>query len=347
MNLDRRSFIRASLIAGGGIALNPFSLKASQAAFNEQLFSLNPFLLENPNAVFIMKTDVDIKTNSEAMKEAGFQFANSVFGYSNDSETGIPLTHKYVFRPNLTCRQSSSSKYTVEGSMGIVTDSNFMEGIINSMQELGIPGSGMHIREVNCAKDLADGGYIAMAERTGIDLAGIETPYYDLDPSQIQWKDVPNGVYFKKLPYLWPYNTPDSWLMNVSKLKAHGMGITLSAKNIQGALAMNYQAHCSRHGTHLEIKAADRYDDAFTKIMNNYNRHVADGIPRWNKPGGSGGIWMETWASRCIDNNLTLKAGLHVIEGIYGRDGDFLEGPRPCARLYVQLYYLRIKSILC
>jgi hypothetical protein len=36
---------------------------------------------------------------------------------------------------------------------------------------------------------------------------------------------------------------------------------------------------------------------------------------------------METWASRCLDNNTVLKAGLHIIEGIYGRDGHFIDGP--------------------
>jgi hypothetical protein len=36
---------------------------------------------------------------------------------------------------------------------------------------------------------------------------------------------------------------------------------------------------------------------------------------------------METWASRCLDNNAVTKAGLHIIEGVYGRDGHFMAGP--------------------
>ncbi|MBK8882945.1 MAG: T9SS type A sorting domain-containing protein [Bacteroidales bacterium] len=42
-----------------------------------------------------------------------------------------------------------------------------------------------------------------------------------------------------------------------------------------------------------------------------------------------GGIWQETWATRCLDNNSVTFAGLHIIEGIYGRDGNFLHGPTP------------------
>jgi hypothetical protein len=105
------------------------------------------------------------------------------------------------------------------------------------------------------------------------------------------------------------------------------MGMTLCAKNLQGTIAMNYQRHCSVFGSHLEIEEADIRDLAFRLINSNYDRHLAAGVPRWDRPGQDGGIWMETWASRCLDNNSVTKAGLHVIEGVYGRDGHFIAGP--------------------
>ena len=166
-----------------------------------------------------------------------------------------------------------------------------------------------------------------MAARTGIDLQGIDTPYDQLNPDQLQWMDVEDGLYFNRIPYLWPVNAPDTWLLNIAKLKTHSMGLTLCAKNIQGTIAMNYQKHCSVHGSHLDIRTEDIQTNAFTSIENNYNRHVADGVPSWDKPGQAGGIWMEIWASRCLDNNSVTKAGLHVIEGVYGRDGHFVAGP--------------------
>jgi len=236
MLLDRRSFIRSSIVAGTGMMINPFKAMASDTA--SELFGVHPFVQDNPDAVFIMRTNVDVKTNGAAIKAAGRAFADSVLGLTDDTEKGVPLTHKFVFKPNLTCRSRSHSKYTVERSMGIVTDSYFMEGIIDSMKELTIPGSQMYMREVNCPSDLEDGGYIAMAGRTGINLAGIDTPYYKLLPEQIQWMDIPEGVYFNQIPYLWPVNSPDSWLMNVAKLKAHGMGLTLCAKNLQGTMCL-------------------------------------------------------------------------------------------------------------
>jgi hypothetical protein len=107
------------------------------------------------------------------------------------------------------------------------------------------------------------------------------------------------------------------------------MGVTLCAKNLQGAIAKNYQEHCNSYGSGMSIDAAHIAPNADSVILANYTRHVADNIPRWDKPGDSGGIWQETWATRCLDNQSKAPAGLHVIEGIYGRDGHFIDGPSP------------------
>ena len=328
MKFTRRKFVQASILAGAGQMLFPFKSIGSVRA--SSYFGLNPFILQNPDAVFIMQTNVDAKTSSEAIRQAGLHFGHSIFTLTENANEGIPLTHKVVIKPNLTCRQRSSSKYSVLGSMGIVTDAFFVEGVIESLKELGIASEQFFIREVNCPDDLADGGYPEMAARTGIDLKAIDTPTSQLKPEQIVWKDVPDGVWFNKIPYLWPVNAPDTWLLNISKFKAHGMGMTLCSKNLQGTIAMNYQAHCTAFGdTMFGVDPDHIKKTAKSDINNNYLRHKSAGIPRWDKPGSSGGIWMETWASRCIDNNSINFAGLHIIEGIYGRNGNFMDGPNP------------------
>jgi len=78
----------------------------------------------------------------------------------------------------------------------------------------------------------------------------------------------------------------------------------------------------------MNIDASHVRSGAKTVIMDNYNSHKT-GIPRWNRPESNGGLWMETWANRCLDNNSVTTAGLHVIEGVYGRDGNFMDGPSP------------------
>jgi hypothetical protein len=326
MPVTRRQFVQSSLFAGAGLMLGP--LKAYNNRTAASLFGVHPFILQNPDAVFIMQTYVDAKTNSPAIKTAGLDFGRSVFGLTEDTESGIPLTYKVVIKPNLTCRQRDRDIYTAVSSMGIVTDAFFVEGVIESLKELGISAGQFYIREVNCPDDFADGGYVDMAQRTGIDLQGIDTPARDLSPEKVQWVDVPNGVWFKKIPYLWPVNASDTLLLNISKFKTHGMGLTLCAKNLQGTIAMNYQAHCTAYGSYMSGVLPDHLSStANADILANYNRHVKKGIPRWDRPGSEGGLWQETWATRCLDNNSVTFAGLHIIEGIYGRDGNFLDGP--------------------
>jgi len=326
MTINRRQFVQSSLIAGAGLMLT--SYKSYNYPKELSYFGVHPFILQNPDAVFVMSTNVNLKTNYSALKEAGLNFGRSVFGLTDDSISGIPLTHKVVIKPNLTCRQRGSRLYTISRSMGIVTDANFVEGVIESLKELGILAGQFYIREVNCPDDLADGGYPDMATRTGIDLKAIDTPASQLSSDKIVWKDVPDGVWFKRIPYLWPVNAPDTWLLNISKFKAHGMGLTLCAKNLQGTIAMNYQAHCTAYGdTMTGVDPNDLSPTAQTDIYNNYLRHRDEGIPRWERPGSTGGLWQETWATRCLDNNSVTFAGLHIIEGIYGRDGNFMDGP--------------------
>jgi hypothetical protein len=313
-------------MASAGLILA--SYKTFRNPMESSYFGIHPFILQNSSAVFIMSTNINLKTNSSAIKGAGLDFGRSVFGLTDDVVSGIPLTNKIVIKPNLTCRNRTHNMYTVERSMGIVTDAYFVEGIIESLKELGLTSGQFYIREVNCPVDLKDGGYLDMAERTGIDLQSIDTPVTELSPDKVQWVNVPNGVYFRRIPFLWPVNAPNTFLLNISKFKTHSMGLTLCAKNLQGTIAMNYQAHCSYYGNIMYgVDTAHLNPTADADILANYNRHTADAIPRWDRPGNTGGIWQETWATRCLDNNSVTLAGLHIIEGIYGRDGNFMDGP--------------------
>jgi uncharacterized protein (DUF362 family) len=327
--VTRRAFLKAISAAGAAVTLAPSDLLTRHSRTTADGFCIHPFIENNPQAVFIMRTSVDVKTNAAAKKQAGLDFARSIFLPLSTEEGGFPLTEKIVIKPNLTCRDRSNPKYTIEGTMGIVTDADFVEGVIDGMKERGLPGSGFYIREVNCPADFGDGGYMALASRTGADLRDLSAPIGSISGDDVVWLDVPDGVWFTRIPYLWPVNAPETLLLNIAKLKAHGMGITLTAKNLQGAIAHNYQAHCRAYGSAMSIAPEHMRTDANATILANYNRHVADGIPRWDRPGSTGGLWQETWASRCLDNNSVTHAQLHIIEGIYGRDGNFVVGPSP------------------
>ena len=322
--ITRRNFLKTSAMLAG----SPIFLKSNPAigAASAGYFSVHSFIENNPNAVFIMKTNVDTKTNASAIKSAGMQFGESVFTLTDDAAAGVPLSHLFAIKPNLTSRGEWMKGYTVEGTMGVITDPNFVEGVIESMKGVGIDSGNIYVREVNGTENLTDGGYNGVASRTGADIQVVRPNY---SAKQLQWRDVPNGVFFSKIPYLWPVNADNSWLLNISKFKAHGMGLTLCAKNIQGSIASPYQAHCTAHYSSMNLDDNHIQANAKQNIRANYARHKSDGIPRWALSGDdhTSGLGMETWATRCLDNHSVTSCGLHVIEGIVGRDGNFVEGP--------------------
>jgi hypothetical protein len=330
---SRRNFLKTASVAGSIGAIKPIEAIASRSQSSTGFFGVHPFVENHPNAVFIMKTGVDVKTNHDAVKGAGNTFANTVLV---PKENGVPLTNLVAIKPNITYAQpekigtklpGGTTAVTIDYLRGIVTDPFFVEGVIDSIKDLGVSAPDIHVLDTwyGGSNEL---GYNGVATRTGITLKDRTGVVTSLPASEVTWVDTPNGTWFRRIPYLYPVNAPNSWLLSVSKFKAHGMGITLCMKNIQGTVAHEYQSFCTRFGSSYPAANADLNPNRNTVIQANYNRHVADGIPRWDKPGTSGGIWMETWGSRAMDNNLATNVGLSVIEGVYGRDGDgFLAGP--------------------
>jgi uncharacterized protein (DUF362 family) len=325
----RRTFLKTTAAMGGALILAPAKTLNAYYRNPASFFGIHPFVAHHPEAVFIMRSNVDVKTNAAAKKQVGLDFGKSVFVLLGEGEGGVPLTHKVVIKPNLTCRGKWDNRYTVEGSMGVVTDAYFVEGVIESIKTLGLAGNQFYLREANCPEDFAEGGYWDMAQRTGADLRDLSVKVGQISESDLQWVEIPDGVWFKKIPYLWPVNAPETFLLNIAKLKTHAMGMTLCAKNLQGAIAHNYQAHCTAYNADMDVAANNINTNAKTEILANYNRHKGVGIPRWDKPGDDGGLWQETWATRCLDNNSVTHPDLHIIEGIYGRDGHFIPGPSP------------------
>ena len=324
---SRRDFLKTLSVMGGALIIDARDLLSKNNL--EQYFGLNEFIENNPDAVFILRTNIDSKTNTSAIKDIGKQLGNSLFQIKSDSSSGYPLGTNVVFKPNITWW--SWDKAPIEEVMGIHTDPNFVEGIIGRLTDLSIQPSNIFIREANYhGPDSIDGkNYAAMALRTNIVLKDVSGGVGSLDASEIQWVDVPNGIWFNKIPYIWPVNAPNSCLINIAKLKSHSMGMTLCSKNIQGTIARPYVMHCTAWNSEMTGVASEHIvPDSFNTIKNNYDRHKNAGIPRWDVPGeGSGGLWMETWASRCLDNNKMLKPLINIVEGIYGREGSFVSGP--------------------
>lgn len=330
--VSRRNFIKMTSATGGLALLNPVR-SISSSRKTSDYFSVHPFVEAHPEAVFIMRTDVDVKTNSKAKTLAGHEFARTVLVPREDD--GIPLSHKIVIKPNITNSMTNAekfpdfAKFPLEYRMGVNTDPCFVEGIIENMKGLNLSANQFYMREVTNPEDWGPMGYRDIAERTGADLRDLDADVDSIGSENLQWTNVPDGWIHKKIPYLWPVNAPDTWLFNISKFKAHGMGLTLCCKNHQGSIAHHYQQYCGKIGALNKLKKKHITRNFEKKINKNFKRHLADGIPRWDRPiSGDDGLRMDIWATRTLDNISASPMGLCAIEGIYGRDGDgFNHGP--------------------
>ena len=335
--INRRAFLRSSaalsafgMLSSSCTPVKPLRTLESRYQTSAGFFGVHPFVEEHPEAVFIMHTDVDIKTKSEAKVKVGMQFARSILLPMD--ENGIPLTHTIPVKPNLTDSQIKEQRFTKDYKMGIVTDPYFVEGVIEGMKELGLSGNQFYIREVNAPECFKPRGYTAMARRTGAEIRDMSEDVRTIRKEFIQWVDVPDGVVHRKIPYLWPVNAADTFYLNIAKFKSHGTGLTLCCKNHQGSVANKYQRFCHGRGAlndyHYDYLAgnADKTCEAL------YKQHLADDLPFWRnlvEPGKENNLWLDIWCQRTLDNLSVAPKGLCIIEGIYGREGCFTRGPNP------------------
>jgi len=340
--MKRREFIKKLSVAGISSVLYPFNSIPSTRNTKSNFLALHPFIEAHTEAVFIKITNVNQKTDCDAKKNEGLDFARNIFSLSTDN--GVPFSWKIGLKPNLT--HTTGHGNTSEG-MGIITDKCFVEGLIEGIKELGFPAENLYIREGNWLGDgyfpydLTYTGYPEMAERTGVHLLDFSTgrQIQDLtidtliEGEEVIWKDCPDGIVFDRIGFVSPFMQDDTWLLNVSKFKTHGMGLSLCAKNIQGICISPHIHFCEDVNTirsHPEPAKSHFKEDFETTVSQLYANHASTGIPRWDRPGTNwnSGFGMELWSHRICDTHSLTPIGLNIIEGIYGRNGDgFMHGP--------------------
>jgi hypothetical protein len=348
---SRREFLKTSALLSGSLGLMARTPVFAAESKPSGYFGVHPFVEQHPEAVFIMRTHVEHKTDSAACRRVGLNLGRSLFVPMDD--TGVPVTHTIAGKPNITAHAAVDEKrgLTLEDTMGITTDAHFMGGLFDSLKDLGVAGSKMNVRDTNGSRVVKPRGYVAMGERTGASVTAIrnniKTPQDANDAEAYVWKEIPGGVVSYQAPYLWPFNARDTWNLNVAKFKAHEMGLTLTAKNWQGTHARPFQQYC---GNWRNIKRLQWLEQVIEKevinphvyetVNESFERHTHT-IPRWDTPDFKqdassdnqqfyyNAMCMELWAHRTIDNHSASPIGLHIIEGIYGRDGDFNWGPNP------------------
>jgi len=331
--MKRRDFLKSTAAAGtlGVVGQGCSSVSRQAQAPVEHTgpgFDIHPFVKNNPDAVFVFRTNVASKRDTDAIRSAGSTLSQELIVPVKSG--GWPLSTRITVKPNWTCSGPKDGKPVFE-KLGVNTDPMFIEGWVRSMKQVG--PQKYYIRESACPQSWEAMGWTAMAERNGIDLRDLSSlDYWKLGRDDINFVKIPEGVVLRETGFMAPMNEPGTFLVNIAKLKAHGMGITASIKNVQGINGRRFSNICGPYDR-IRKSYGKKYGKFFQRdfekrIEESHAMHVKEGIPRWDRPGGDGGIWMEQWAQRMLDSLSVTPTGINVVEGIYSQDGNgFGSGP--------------------
>ena len=331
--MKRRDFMKTTAAVGAGVLAGiPRDAQAKGKMWEKDKHELlHPFIKEHPEAVFIKLTDVPSKKDEQLIHDTGLNLAKELFVKSpNGAKTRIAA------KPNWTCNPLQNGQ-DVFDQRGINTDVHFLEGFLKGIRETG--PQKFNIIECACPGDWAAHGWPQMAERNGFVLRDLTSKnFWEYKVGEdLRFVKVPNGVVFKEIAFQDPINQPDVYLVNIAKLKAHGMGITASIKNLQGISGKQFHQFCGGSTSIFKQRGYDKkyypyfHEDYIEQVQKLVEKHRKDGVPRFDKPdekGGGGGFYMEQWVNRMLDSLSVTRTGLNMVEGIYGRDGDgFANGP--------------------
>ena len=97
---NRRDFIKTTALMANMGVLKPVNVFADSTLKTTGFFGVHPFIEQHPESVFIMHTNVNIKTNGDANQREGMRFANEVIVPKD--KTGFPTSRLIPIKPNIT-----------------------------------------------------------------------------------------------------------------------------------------------------------------------------------------------------------------------------------------------------
>ena len=323
MSMTRRDALKSGFAALAGSLAPDAARAASRPA---KYFSLHSFIEQNPKAVFIRRTNVADKMDAEAKRLEGLKLSQSIFVGRDDA--GIPLTHRVLLKPNAT--SMTARNRTAEEVWGVGTDPQFYQGMVQGLRQLGV--TRFHMADSTNYADWNLRGLLDINDSLGVVTEEPERRMKNLREGwKTNWATVPDGVIYRRIPHYAPVGEPDTWLLNIAKWKAHSMGLTQCVKNEQGLVAHPYTNFCGGWNAVLGVPddlKPDINPRAEELVKGFFDRHQKMGYSRYDTQGSNGNgvrlapIDQEIWAHKACDNMSTIKTGLAMVEGVYGRDGD-------------------------
>ncbi len=302
-------------------------------------------ILDNPNAVFVIRTNVSSQRDAdgrfppenERFRDAGYELAGSIFRKGAESGGATYIKPNFVGGFNQDPRSVNN---------GISTHPWFVAGVIDGLKEngnsnivVGANGAARHEHFVQSGVcELMDDAGVCFTE-------GKYASWDDYERSEVTWVDYPDGVVMKKVPFFSLTKKKDTFLINLAKDRIHQLGFTtLSIKNLQGIMPVGYMHICGGWPSTLNRGSVDDVfnPDYRREIEKGYIRHARMNYKYWDEGGyvrdyyNAGGwdafrkgsftpnyrvFWGEQWGQRMLDVNDCITPAVNIVEGIVGVDG--------------------------
>ncbi|MHB9029078.1 MAG: DUF362 domain-containing protein [Candidatus Latescibacterota bacterium] len=310
--------------------------------------ALREEILENPSAVFVVRTSVVSQKDSEGkfppdneqFQREGYRVAQLIF------RKGSKKGGQTLIQPNYVGGFTADRRSV---NNGVSTHPSFVAGFGDALRELGNTNIVIGANGAAKHEHFVQSGVAQMMHEHGLFLyEGKYENWSDYVKSEVTWIDNPEGVVMKKVPYFSLIQAKDTTLINLAKDRIHQLGFTtLTLKNTQGTMPVGYMHICQpwndlKRPISLQPGKKIFNPDYQREIEKRYVKHAQMNFKYWDEGGyckayfDSGGyeafkkgannadyklFWGEQWGQRMMDVVSNVHPAVCLVEGIVGVDG--------------------------
>jgi len=246
-------------------------------------------ILENPNAVFIIKAGVKNsrdengtwKPCNDQMERFGRRVSDLVF------RQGTEKGGRTYINPNMVGHYDPKNPTYHNGWC---VHPHFTSGFVESLRDIGNTNSAIGVRGGLRHNHMVEWGLTDIFNEHRLPVIEAHTQFFrDYKRSDLLWHKTPGAVVAKRSPTYKPVGMKDTTFINIAQAHTHQLGhTTLTLKNMQGVMPRGY-GHVCDTWTGLDIWRNSLMDD-FTpdyraKIEKLYVKHANMGFKHWDENG--------------------------------------------------------------